>query len=152
MKKVIFSFLFVTLMCIGFLACDKHESIIFTDLPSESQAFIQKYFPNVLVNEVEKYKEEPLYEVKLNNGFELSFYGDGRWQEIDGNRAILPATLIQDVLPQGILDYLAREYTNVGVTAVERSSAGYNIELSMTPTITLYFDPSGDVLIDWEQD
>ena len=149
MKRRIIAWTTLMLLCIGWIACSEHDSVYFDDLPSEAQTFLQRYFPNNVVTQAERHKEEPRYEVTLDNGYEIDFYGDGRWQEIDSNHAVLPSDLIKGVLPDNIIYYLASEYADFEVSAIERSSAGYNIELATTPTITLYFDPTGNVLVHW---
>lgn len=150
MKRHIATFIILILMGIAFTACNKHDSIYFTDLPSEAQAFIQQYFPENLVVAAERHNEEPRYEVKLDNGYEIDFYSDGRWQEIDSRHAILPAELIQGILPENIRSYIEQEYPEAGISAIERSATGYNIELATTPSVELFFDPMGNVTTDWE--
>ncbi|MBR2378202.1 MAG: PepSY-like domain-containing protein [Bacteroidaceae bacterium] len=151
MKKLI---ILSTILLTGivYVACSKHDAIYFADLPAEAQAFLLKYFPDNLVAKAEQHDEEPRYEVILDNGYEIDFYGDGRWQEIDSRHAILPAELIQGVLPEKIRNFLEQEYPLAGVSAIERSAAGYNIELAATPSIELYFDPVGNVMTDWGDD
>lgn len=131
-------------------ACSKHDTIYFTDLPSQAQAFLQQYFPDNLVATAEKHGSEPTYEVTLDNGYEIVFYSDGRWQEIDSRNAILPSEVILGVLPETIRDYLEEQFPTAGVSAIERSEAGYNIQLATTPPTEIYFDPAGNVTVNWE--
>ncbi len=151
MKKHILLIVMVLLVGMVFVTCSKHDTIYFTDLPDAAQTFLQKYFPDNVVTSAEEHKSEPRFVVMLDNGYEIYFYGDGRWQEIDSQNAILPSEVVKGVLPQTILDYLAAEHANEGVSAIERSSAGYNIKLSTVPALELYFDPTGNVLIDWNE-
>lgn len=150
MKKYIYLLAIIISAGVAFFACNKHDTIYFTDLPAQAQAFLQKYFPDNLVATAERHKEEPVYDVILDNGYEIDFYSDGRWQEIDSRHAILPAELIQGVLPEKIRNYLEEQYPLAGVSAIERSSAGYNIEISATPSINIYFDPMGNVTTEWD--
>lgn len=150
MKKVIIAIATTLLLVLGYTACNEHDAIYFTDLPSEAQAFLQQYFPDNLVAKAERHNSEPRYEVTLDNGYEIYFYNDGRWQEINSRQAILPAEVIQGVLPENIRQYLAENFGQDGVSAVQRSSAGYNIELATTPAVELYFDPVGNVTVSWQ--
>ena len=150
MKKYIIISTILFLTGVVFFACNKHDAIYFADLPAEAQAFLLKYFPDNLVVTAERHDEEPLCEMILDNGYEIDFYGDGRWQEIDSRHAILPAELIQGILPEKIRNYLEEEYPLAGVSAIERSSAGYNVEISATPSIDLYFYPMGNVTTEWD--
>ena len=88
MKRQILIIATILIVCSGYLACNEHETIYFTDLPATAQAFLQKYFPDNLVASAERHDEEPLFEVRLDNGYEIDFYSDGRWQEIDSKAAI----------------------------------------------------------------
>lgn len=150
MKKYIYYVTIIVVAVVTLFACNKHETIYFADLPAQARAFLQKYFPENLVAGAERHNEEPRYEVILDNGYEIDFYSDGRWQEIDSRHAILPEELIQGVLPEKIRNYLEEEYPLAGVSAIERSEAGYNIEIAATPAIDLYFDPMGNVTTEWD--
>ena len=99
----------------------------------------------------ERHDDEPLFEVTLDNGYEIDFYSDGSWQEIDSKAAILPADLIQGVLPEKIRSYLEENYPLAEVSAIERSSIGYAVKLATTPTTELYFDLDGDIAIYWDE-
>lgn len=151
MKRPILTFVALLMMCIGYLACNKHDVIYFTDLPTAAQNFLQKYFPDNLVASAERHSDEPLFEVTLDNGYEIDFYSDGSWQEIDSKAAILPADLIQGVLPENIRSYLAENYPLAEVSAIERSSVGYVVKLATTPTTELYFDPDGNIAVYWDE-
>lgn len=150
MKRPILTIAALLMMCIGYLACNKHDVIYFTDLPTAAQNFLQKYFPDNLVASAERHKDEPLFEVTLDNGYEIDFYSDGNWQEIDSKAAILPADLIQGVLPQNIRTYLEDNYPLAEVSAIERSSIGYLVKLATTPATELYFDPDGNIAVYWD--
>ena len=151
MKRPILTFVALLMVCLGYLACNEHDVIYFTDLPAAAQNFLQKYFPDNLVASAERHNDEPLFEVTLDNGYEIDFYSDGSWQEIDSKAAILPADLIQGVLPENIRSYLAENYPLAEVSAIERSSVGYAVKLATTPTTELYFDPDGNIAVYWDE-
>lgn len=150
MKRQILIIATILIVCSGYLACNEHETIYFTDLPATAQAFLQEYFPDNLVASAERHDEEPLFEVRLDNGYEIDFYSDGRWQEIDSKAAILPAQLIQGVLPEKIRNYLEENYPLAGISCIARTSVGYVVELATTPTTELYFDLDGNIAIHWD--
>ena len=145
MKRHILSIAALLILCIGYLSCNKHDNIYFADLLSTAQAFLQKYFPDNLVASAERHSDEPCFEVTLDNGFEIDFYSDGRWQEIESHHAILPAELVQGVLPEKIRSYLEENYPLAAISSIERSSVGYAIELDVTPTTYIFFDLEGNV-------
>lgn len=149
MKKSVVLWSVWLLIAVVTISCSKHDVIYFTDLPSQAQAFLQKYFPENLVATAEKHGDEPTYEVTLDNGYEIDFYSDGRWQEIDSNNAILPSEVIMGVLPENIREYLEEEYPTSGVSAIERSEAGYNVQLATTPPTEIFVDPAGNITVNW---
>ena len=126
MKRHILSIAALLIVCIGYLSCNKHDNIYFADLPSTAQAFLQKYFPDNLVASAERHSDEPCFEVTLDNGFEIDFYSDGRWQEIESHHAILPAELVQGVLPDPRLQLLKKPAVVRAARAVggDKSSRG----------------------------
>lgn len=150
MKKHLLTLSLTLLLSLSYWACNEHDVIYFDELPPAAQAFLQRYFPDNLVATAERHSEEPFFKVTLDNGFEIDFYSDGRWQEIDSRHAILPAELVQGVLPEKILNYLEQEFPLAGVSSVERSSIGYIIELDTSPSTELFFDPEGNVAIHWD--
>ena len=151
MKRPVWIITTLLIVCASYMACNKHEVIYYADLPATAQAFLQKYFPDNLVASAERHDDEPLFEVTLDNGYEIDFYSDGRWQEIDSKAAILPADLIQGVLPEKIRSYLEENYPLAEVSAIERSSVGYAVKLATTPTTELYFDLDGNIAIYWDE-
>lgn len=151
MKRQVWIIATIFIVCASYMACNKHEVIYFTDLPAAAQAFLQRYFPDNLVASAERHDDEPFFEVTLDNGYEINFYSDGGWQEIDSKAAILPADLIQGVLPEKIRSYLEENYPLAEVSAIERSSVGYAIKLATTPTTELYFDLDGNIAVYWDE-
>ncbi len=148
MKKLICKCVVLALFCFSAIACNEHESIYFDDLPAVTQTFILKYFPDNKVAYVERHSQEPCYEVTLDNGYEIDFYKDGTWQSIDSRHAILPADLIDNILPENIRSYLQQQWATYAVCAVERSESGYNVELYSTPEVTIYFDSLGNATVE----
>lgn len=151
MKRPLLIIATVLSVCASYLACNEHDTIYFADLPDVAQAFLQKYFPDNLVSWAERHHDEPKYEVTLDNGYEIDFYSDGSWQEIDSHNAILPSEVVQGVLPEKIRNYLAEEYPLAGVSNIEKSSMGYIVDLATSPITELYFDMDGDVMIYWDE-
>lgn len=143
MKKL--CVIFCLIFCFSFTSCNKDDEIYFTDLPAAAQAFLERYFPENRVATASKRSEEPVYEVYLDNGYEIDFYADGRWQSVDSRHAVLPSELIKNLLPSNVIAYISGNFPADEISAVERTSAGYNVELATEPVVTLYFDPLGNV-------
>ena len=149
-RNIYYIVLLICFYIMGMEGCSKHDTIYFEDLPAVAQSFLERYFPENKVASAEHHVEEPCYAVILDNGYEVDFYNDGRWQSINSRHAILPAELVQAILPEKMLTYLSETFPDDGISAVERSVAGYNLELATTPVVVLYFDPLGNTTADIE--
>jgi hypothetical protein len=114
----------------AFAACDREDIIPETKLPAESRAFIKAHFDGVeimsVVREIDGFEKD--YSVYLKNGFEVNFRRSGAWDEVEGHREALPATII-GLLPAGIPDYVAANYPDRQIVTVNREHWGYEIEL-----------------------
>ncbi len=142
MKKLVL----IALLAIGcFVACEKESEIIFTDLPAHAQTFLEQNFPNNIVTVAHKHSQEPRYEVWLNNGYRLLFYADGRWQCVDAQQGIISNALARTLLMENIVNFIAVNFPRVGIQAIARSAAGYNVTLHTHPTEVVYFDMFGNV-------
>ena len=132
---------FVTL----FMACKKDGTAQISkdkDLPNLSQTIISQYFPSAKIVKTEK-KRTPdsdgsIYEIKLDNGFEIEFDANGQVTDIDGNHQKIPDGLIH----KSILDYVKAHYPDLFITEVDYELHGYEIELSNG--IELHFDLEGN--------
>jgi hypothetical protein len=114
----------------AFAACDREDIIPETKLPDESRAFIKTHFDGVavasVVREIDGFEKD--YSVYLKNGFEINFRRSGAWDEVEGHREPLPATIIE-LLPAGIAEFTAANYPDRPIVAVNRERWGYEIEL-----------------------
>lgn len=144
MKTFLWSFILWAGLA-GLSACDEDERVDYNHLPAEVHEFVNNYFADVEVVKAEKDDDEPRYKVWLSNGFELKFYGDGSWQEIDGNLQVLSSALQIDLLPENLLVYVATQYPNAGVVEVSRYGWGYRIELNTVPVMELKFNNEGEI-------
>lgn len=89
MKKILWSFV-VLAGLLAWSSCDDDERVDYQYLPASIHQFVDTYFADVQVVKAEKDDDEPRYKVWLSNGFELKFYSEGGWQEVDGNLQVLP--------------------------------------------------------------
>ena len=144
MKKILWSFL-VLVGLVALSSCDDDKQVDFKTLPASIQEFVGTYFADVKVIKSEKDDEEPRYKVWLSNGFELKFYKDGGWQEVDGNWQVLPSALQMGILPGNLLPYTATEYPDAGIVEAARYSWGYQVELNTAPAIELHFNNDGEI-------
>lgn len=125
-------------------SCDKDDDQMVTpdQLPTAGQTFLAEHFGSQEVISVKKDNdgaEGVEYDVRLDNGVDLTFDKDGNWDDVDApNNASLPTTFIL----QPILDYVAAEYPNIGINGIDKGRQGFEVEL--TNNIDLIFDTEGN--------
>lgn len=74
------------LVCmIAFASCDQEKIITAEQLPATAQSYVQKNYPGIGITYAKQDKElfSTKYNVRLNNGLELEFDGDGLLVDID---------------------------------------------------------------------
>lgn len=128
------------------VSCHDDDKIDYNDMPEAIHTFINDYFPGTTVTKSEKISGEAHYKVNLSNGFELKFYKEGGWQEIDGNNQPLPQALLYEILPGNVITYVATQYPAASVVEAERHDYGYKIELNTAPEVDLKFDNDGLII------
>lgn len=142
------TFLWSVVALLGFVAvngCDDDERVDYRFLPVAVHQFVDTYFADVEVVKAEKDDKEPCYKVWLSNRFELKFYKNGGWQEVDGNLQVLPSALQMAILPGNLLTYVATQYPNAGIVEASRYDWGYEVELNTVPVTGLKFDNDGAI-------
>jgi len=81
-----FKLIVLCLVCmVAFASCDRSKIITADQLPAPAQAYIQKTHPGIGVTYVKQEKEifSTKYDVRLDNGLEIEFDGDGMPRDID---------------------------------------------------------------------
>ncbi|MDR2036612.1 MAG: PepSY-like domain-containing protein [Bacteroidales bacterium] len=113
----------------AFSSCDKDDDKVISksDLPETAQAFLNTYFAGITETRVEKDNDN--YDVYLSNGMEVEFDLNGNWNDIDGNRNPLPATIL-DQLPVTISEYLTLNHENASVFSIDKEPYGYEVDMS----------------------
>ena len=126
-----------------FASCNDNDdqTINYNDTPTGVKEFITSHFANAGVRYVEK--DWDSYDVHLKNGFEIDFNLQGKWTEVDANRADMPQSII-DLLPAKIMEYLNGNYTNRRIESISNRTYGYKIELTGNPDVEIIFDNEGN--------
>ncbi len=128
MKKYIF--LMVAVMCcfMSGYAFDKY-SVDRNDLPEAAQAFLKEYFPKAKVGMVKTDKhllKKTDYDVKLVNGTKIEFNNAGKWTSVDCKTREVP----KGIIPKNISNYVKKNFPNVKIVKIEKSSTKYEVGLS----------------------
>lgn len=122
--------LFVAILGLTFASCsdDKDEPIDFNQLPSVAQKFITTYFGDTKVSSVkyDKDKNDHEYEVKLQNGFELTFNVAGEWTDVDAPDG---KAIPNGIAPEPIESFVLATYPESGINEIEKIKTGYDVEL-----------------------
>ena len=112
---------------IGLQSCDDEKNIAFDKLPQTARQFIGIYFPDQTVNRTRQEKDNGIvsYEVRLTDGTEIDFLGNGEWKEIDCTPRALPAGLV----PSGIARLIEKRFPERKVVKIERDRRDWEVEL-----------------------
>lgn len=104
------------------------KKIEIAELPQPALDFIEKHFPGIPVDKAKKDAEhgEKGYEVILSNGFELEFWKDGSYREIDGNDKPIPTAFID---PK-IVDYVKKNYPNDKIIHIDYGHKDVDVDLT----------------------
>ena len=122
-------------LLIGTAMADEHI-ITFDKLPTAAQHFVTENFDRATVTLVKQERGfwGSEYEVVLNNGTKLEFNNDGGWTDIKSRSVAVPTAII----PPQIATFVAQQYSNAKVVAIERDRRGYEVKLDVG--VELSFD------------
>ena len=130
------------LVCISFISsADDDYAIPFNQIPSASQAFVKKHFPESQVSYC--MRDSHSYEVRFSDGAEVEFNNSGNWKEVDCKYKAVPASVIK-LIPASIPTYAGNNFQNTVITKVNAKPWGYELELSNG--LDLEFDKAGNFL------
>ncbi len=142
--KTIFRYLFIAILFIQLYSCINDPHVSCHDLPKPAQQFIDTYFPDIEIDKVERYDHK--YELLLSNNFTLTFTEQGDWLEVNGNLRALPSPLQRDIIPITLRNYIASQYPEADIAAIERIDNQYRITLTILPLTRLTFDSNGRII------
>jgi hypothetical protein len=142
MKKIIYGAMVIVFALVTISCDDDNDKVLEqSELPQAAKTFVELHFPQQTI----KYtaRDEDDYQVTLDNGVTMEFNLDGSWDEVNGNGADIPASIIE-FLPASLLGYLSDNYASIPVIRLEMDRSNYEIELSNR--VELVFDTDGNFL------
>lgn len=107
------------------------------NLPQKAKDFIAANFAGKTVQYVEKDFNE--YEVQLSDRAEITFKGNGEWENVK-SYAGLPAS----ILPAAVGTYLTSNFADAKIVEVETD--WNRIEVKLSTRMEVYFDKDGKFL------
>ena len=134
MKRLLFSLACMMRLCADIACADNEKVVTVSQLPSEAQQFLTRYFPESKVSlvKVESEFAPKTYEVYFANGDHVEFNGKGAWIEIE-----CPQTAIHtELIPQPILAYVQSTYPDAKVIELKKERKEYEVKLSNRMELT----------------
>lgn len=98
-------------------------------LPDNAKIMISNYFDSAvsLVKIEKKTFGGKEYDVVLTDGTQISFDGNGEWEEIDTpNNISVPSAII----PGNIKTFVAQKHAGALIVGIEKTKKGYSVDLS----------------------
>lgn len=122
---------------------DDEKAMAYEDLPQAALTLIETHFSGakaIFVSEnVITDDDGTMYEVKLDNGFEIDFNESGNWISVDAEQKQVPDALV----PEAILSYTQTNYPSpLFIEGIEIEPTHYQVELS--DDTELSFDLEGN--------
>jgi hypothetical protein len=139
--KRFFLLLMLIPIALGLASCDYHDRFITVgDLPTKTTTFIADVFPNCDIVSIDKDRDIDgvTYDVVLSCGVRLEFNRSGEWNEIDCEPNAVPEV----VIPEGIKNFMAENYSKYFIEKISREWYGYKVELNIDVELT--FDKNGN--------
>lgn len=127
MKKLFFSILFMA-FALSLDAAMDGRPIGFDRLPKNAQQIIIQHFSqdNVLLAQIDRDGLRTEYEVRLKDGTELDFDGDGNLKKVDCQDRRVPDGL----LPAEVLTYVNTNYPDSFITEWGKDDGRWKAELN----------------------
>lgn len=123
MKKIL-----LVLICVfGVLMVKADNSIRFTELPIEAQAFVRQYFSDYQIDNVKRnmHKEKD-FKVKFTDGSKVKFDRRGQWTKIK----MMSGSIKNEVMPLAIRTYIIEKYPQQLMMQIDREGHRYDIQMS----------------------
>ncbi|MGN0235313.1 MAG: PepSY-like domain-containing protein [Paludibacteraceae bacterium] len=140
MKKMLF---IMASLLLTLNACSsKPQVATFNDLPAPAQQFITTYFAQSDIAWIQWERDgvSKEYEVKLNDGTWIEFYGDGALEKIECKPNAVPAGIV----PAPVIAYMNTNFPQAVVVKYHIDRRDQEVELNTG--LELVFDLNGNFL------
>ncbi|MDE5656894.1 MAG: hypothetical protein K2I19_07480 [Muribaculaceae bacterium] len=117
------------------------------ELPQKAQEFLSKYYPQQQCASLMKEFTDNEYELRMTDGTEVTFFADGRIDEIEAPKGgILPLEVIKALLPEKSFRHLNDNGYLGMVNEIDYKSNGYKVSLKTNTPDDITYSLTGDVV------
>lgn len=104
------------------------KPVSYDKLPAEAKSFIDNNFANEEISHIILDRDviSVDYNVTFTSGTKLEFNSRGEWKEVDTRNSTVPAAII----PQGIAEYVKKNYPNREITEIKRNHTYTEVTLN----------------------
>lgn len=132
MKKFLTLFLTGIFVMIAAVSCsddDKDIKITYDQLPKAAQTFLETYYNGIEPMSIDRDGKhvDTEYDVKLSNGHDIEFAANGDWLSVEAPDG---AEIPDGIIPTAVAYYLEQNYPDYGVSGIELTTYGYEVELT----------------------
>ncbi|MCH5229019.1 MAG: PepSY-like domain-containing protein [Muribaculaceae bacterium] len=122
---------------------EPEHSISYDALPSAAKEFLNKFFYGYEIIKVEEENDQNIiiYEVELQDNYEIVFNEEGEWQQVAAPEKM---TIPGGIVPENIQAYLTENFSGYGVNVINTTGQGYKVKL--VTGLNLYFNMAGEVI------
>ena len=118
-----------------------------TELPKKAQEFLSKYYPQQQCASLMKDFTDNEYELRMTDGTEITFFADGRIDEIEAPKGgILPLKVIKALLPEKSFRHLNDNSYLGMVNEIDYKANVYKVSLKTNAPDDITYSLAGDVV------
>ncbi len=128
MKKYVLLIVALFTTVLTSFAFDKY-SVARNEITTAAQQILTEYFPKGKIGMVKTDKHllrKTDYDVKLTDGTKIEFNNAGKWTSVDCKTKEVPSGII----PKTIRTYVSKNFPDVKIVKIKKTSSKYEIELS----------------------
>lgn len=129
----------VSLVSINSMARDR--IIQYAQLPQSAKAFIAAHFAGSQVSYTKF--DDGRYEVRMSDGTEVKFNGQGEWDDVDCEYRAVPKTVLA-LIPAEISNYVAANFSGASIVKVDKER--FSIQIELDNDLELVFSKTGKFL------
>lgn len=116
-------------------------------LPQKAQDFLRKYYPQQKCASLVKDFADNEYELRMTDGTEITFFADGRIDDIEAPRGqILPLEVIKGLLPKKSYKHLNDNGYLGMVNEIDYKANGYKVSLKTNAPDDITYSLTGEVV------